>query len=77
MYIYANKFNFATNEAGTELMLCFQQSSPDFKSEQSVDVTLDTVANIVMTPSFARELAENLLHACQLLQSENMESSKE
>lgn len=61
MFTYVNKFSFATNNAGTEVMISFQQTSPAFSDNSMPGATNTPVADIVMTPQLTRELAEKLL----------------
>lgn len=62
MYTYVNKFSVATNNVGTEVMISFQQTSPQFSEDSMITSTPTTpVANIIMTPQLTREFAEKLL----------------
>lgn len=62
MYTYVNKFNFVTNNAGTEVMISFKQTAPVFSEDSKIESTPSVpVADIAMTPQLAKELAEKLL----------------
>lgn len=62
MYTYVNKFNFATNMTCTEVMISFQQAVPIFSEDSTLASSSSTpIADIVMTPQLAHELAEKLL----------------
>lgn len=70
MYTYSNKINIATNQDKTELVLSFVQESPQFSTitndgeeKPILQSTLNSepVANIVVTGSFAREIARLIL----------------
>lgn len=62
MYSYVNRFNFVTNNTGTEVMISFKQTAPVFSEDSAIESTPSiSVADIAMTPQLAKELAEKLL----------------
>lgn len=70
MYNYVNKINIATNQDKTEVILNFIQESPQFiatPTDESEKITMqptlksESVADIVVTGSFAKEIARLIL----------------
>lgn len=62
MNTYVNRFAFTANNFKEEIVLSFSQESPIFTSDGAItDVTVDSVANLVMNNRMARDLAEKLL----------------
>lgn len=70
MYNYVNKINIGANQDKTEVLISFIQETPQFNAPQvdtegnvtmQANLQTNTVADIVVTGTFAKEIARLIL----------------
>ena len=66
MYNYVNKINVGANQDKTEVLISFIQETPQFNTPQvdpegNVALQSNSIADIVVTGTFAKEIARLIL----------------